>query len=97
MAKEIKFTEDEQKRVNDLRVEVAGIFTQLGQISIERDKRLVELEQLEASLKKRHTELVDVEQELYKELNAKYGDGNYDPETGIFTPIEKKITTPANV
>ena len=26
------------------------------------------------------------EQELFSSLNEKYGDGSYDPDTGIFTP-----------
>lgn len=85
----IKFTEDEIKKINDLRVEVSGLFTQLGQISIEKARRLKELEDAELTLMTRHQELVDSEQELFKTLNEKYGDGNYNPETGEFTPIEK--------
>jgi hypothetical protein len=30
--------------------------------------------------------------ELFKSLNEKYGDGNYDPNTGIFTPINNEVT-----
>jgi len=96
MAKTIKFTEEEVKQINDLRVNASQIFTQLGQISIEKDRRnkqheqsLQELITAEADLYKKHTELATTEQTLFKSLNEKYGDGNYDPETGIFTPIEK--------
>jgi len=70
MTKSIKFTNDEIKQINDLRLEVSGVFTQLGQISIEKKKKLFV-----------------VEQELFKSLNKKYGDGNYNPENGVFTPL----------
>lgn len=90
MAEQIKFTDEEVKKINDLRIEVSGIFSQLGQIALERKKRLEELEAVESKMIARHGELVEVEQTLFKELNDKYGDGNYDPETGLFTPIEQK-------
>ena len=51
MAKEIKFTKEEVGEINQLRIDASQIFTQLGQISIEKDRRnkqhtqqLVELE-----------------------------------------------------
>ena len=48
-----------------------------------------ELEQNETSLLEKYTELVAKEDVLFKGLNEKYGDGDYDPNTGIFTPIQK--------
>lgn len=90
MSKEIKFTEKEIKEINDLRMEVAGIFSQLGQVSIERNKKEQELKLIEEPLMKRHSELTLEESTLFKVLNAKYGDGNFDLETGIFTPVEPK-------
>jgi hypothetical protein len=89
MEEQIKFTEEEVKEINDLRFEVGSVFTQLGQIQIEKRKRLEELEQNETSLLEKYTELVAKEDILFKGLNEKYGDGDYDPNTGIFTPIQK--------
>jgi hypothetical protein len=89
MAEEIKFTEDEVKEINQLRFDVGAVFTQLGQIQIEKRKRLEELEQNEESVLAKYTELVAKEDTLFKGLNEKYGDGDYDPTTGIFTPLEK--------
>ena len=66
----------------------------MGQISIEKVRRLKELEDKEIELMAKHTELIDVEQTLFKELNKKYGDGNYNPETGEFTPIEAPVEGP---
>lgn len=91
MTKTIKFTDEEVKQINDLRIEVAGIFTQLGQITLEKKKRLAELENTELQLTKRHGELTIVEQTLFKELNTKYGNGSYNPETGEFTPELENI------
>lgn len=89
MEEQIKFTEEEVKEINDLRFEVGSVFTQLGQIQIEKRKRLEELKQNETSLLEKYTELVAKEDVLFKGLNEKYGDGDYDPNTGIFTPIQK--------
>ena len=36
MEEQIKFTEAEIKEINDLRFEVGSVFTQLGQIQIEK-------------------------------------------------------------
>ena len=36
MAEKIKFTEDEVKQINELRIEVGAVFTELGQIHIEK-------------------------------------------------------------
>ena len=89
MEEQIKFTEEEVKEINDLRFEVGSVFTQLGQLHIEKKKRLEELEQNETELLNKYKELVVKEDTLFKGLNEKYGDGDYDPNTGIFTPITK--------
>lgn len=87
MAEKIKFTEDEVNQINKLRIEVGGVFTELGQIHIEKRRRLSELETREAELTKQHSDLVITEETLFKDLNEKYGDGDYNPTTGEFTPI----------
>ena len=83
----IKFTEEEMKNINDLRNDVSQVFVKLGQISIERTNRLKELDTTESELFAKHAELVEFEQDLFKGLNEKYGDGNFNPETGEFTPV----------
>ena len=93
MANEIKFTEEEVGQINQLRNEVTQVFLQLGQLSLERKRRLDELDNLESQLQQSHKELVEREQNLFKSLNEKYGDGNYDPNTGIFTPIQQESVT----
>ena len=90
MAKAIKFTKEEVQSVNDLRQDVANVFTRLGQLQIEKKRRIDELEVVEADLLNQHSVLVEKEQTMFKGLNDVYGDGNYDPETNTFTPVEKK-------
>jgi hypothetical protein len=92
MAKEIKFTEEEVGKINQLRQDVSNVFTQLGQLAIERKKRISEIDSIEQELLTKHSELQTSEQELFKGLNEKYGDGNYDPATNTFTPQEEKVT-----
>jgi predicted transcriptional regulator len=93
MAETIQFTEEEVQSINQLRQDVANVFTQLGQLTIERNRRLDELDDLEEGLVQKHQELQKKEQELFKGLNDKYGDGNYDPTTNVFTPTPKEEVT----
>ena len=90
MADTIKFTEEEINSINQLRQDVANVFTQLGQVAIEKKKRLDEIDGIQSQLFDKHSELVLQEQELFKGLNEKYGDGNFDPATGEFTPTPKE-------
>ena len=91
MAKALKFTEEEVQSVNDLRQDVANVFTRLGQLQIEKKRRIDELEVVEQDLLNQHSALVEKEQTMFKGLNDKYGDGNYDPATNTFTPNEEKV------
>jgi septal ring factor EnvC (AmiA/AmiB activator) len=94
MAEQIKFTDDEIGQVNQLRQDVSSVFVKLGELAIQKKQTLDEINTLELQLHETHSELVKREDELFKSLNQKYGDGNYDPNTGIFTPIvaEEKVS-----
>lgn len=98
MAETIKFTEEEVQAIQALRQNVTNVFTQLGQVRIERKRRLEEIEKLESELHDRHTALQDEEQKLFAQLNEKYGDGNYNPETNEFIPTEEnqEVSTEEN-
>ena len=88
MAKEIKFTKEEVGKINQLRQNVSNVFTQLGQLSIEKRRRVEEVEKVEEGLHEEHKNLQEQEKQLFESLNEKYGDGNYDPSTNTFTPVE---------
>ena len=89
MAKQIKFTEEEVGKINQLRQDVSNVFTQLGQLTIEREKRNSELDGLKNQLIETHKNLQSDEKKMFEGLNEKYGDGNYDPATNTFIPVEK--------
>jgi predicted transcriptional regulator len=93
MAEQIQFTEEEVSQINQLRQDVSNVFTQLGQLAIEKKRRLEELDGIQEQLLDKHKELQQTEEELFKGLNEKYGDGNYDPATNTFTPVEKNEET----
>ena len=92
MAKTIKFTDEEVSQINQLRQDVANLFTRLGQLQIEKKRRVDEIEDLEKQIFEQHQDLVNQEQELFKGLNEKYGDGNYDPNTNEFIQSENNET-----
>lgn len=87
MAEQIKFTDDEVSQINKLRDDVSVVFLELGQLHLEKKRKIDEFDSIEAKLLDTHSKLVEFETNLFKSLNEKYGDGNYDPETGVFTPI----------
>ena len=82
MPKEVKFTEDELKQVQDIQKTYANVQNQFGQLKmaqIRLDEQEVELEE---SLKSIQTE----ESKFLDEITEKYGQGSLNPETGVFTP-----------
>ena len=93
MAETIKFTDNEVESINPLRQDVSNVFTQLGQLEIEKERRNQEIDSIKNDLLTKHKELQQTEEELFKGLNEKYGDGNYDPTTNTFTPVEKEKET----
>jgi hypothetical protein len=93
MAEQIKFTDEEISQINKLRDDVSVVFLELGQLHLEKKRKIDEFNSIESNLLETHSKLVEFETNLFKSLNEKYGDGNYDPETGVFTPV----TTETNV
>ena len=86
MPKEVKFTEDELKQVQDIQKTYANVQNQFGQLKmaqIRLDEQEVELEE---SLKSIQTE----ESKFLDGITEKYGQGSLNPETGVFTPNKSK-------
>ena len=93
---EIKFTDDELKSLSGLRDSYAAIQNDFGAIKVRTvllTQQLDSLVETEVQLEAKYAETQTSEQELVKSLNEKYGPGNLDPQTGVFTPVE----TPAPV
>lgn len=92
MAEQIKFTKEELGSINTLRQKIGQSFAQIGQLHLEKKRRINEVDQQILEIEGNYNNLIQDEQELFTNLNKKYGDGNFDPETGVFTPIEEKTT-----
>tara|TARA_A100001391_G_scaffold177026_1_gene140572 strand:- start:2712 stop:2987 length:276 start_codon:yes stop_codon:yes gene_type:complete len=91
MAEDIKFTEDEMTSLKQLQEDYTTKQEQLGQISVQRillNQQIDSLEQRQEQLEKEYVEVQQREQSLVKTLNDKYGQGQLDPNTGVFTPTK---------
>ena len=96
--KETKFTEDELKSLQDLQTSYQQKQLQFGQLEVQRLLVAQQLEQLDnakAQLEVEYGEVQETERKLVADLNKKYGPGNLDPATGVFTPapVETSETT----
>ena len=90
-SKEIKFTKQEMESLNKVRIGFEEVQFSLGSLEIVRIQTENKLEQISnrrLQLETQYNNLINEEQELLNELNEKYGAGNFDPETGVFTPIK---------
>ena len=63
---QIKFTEEEISQINQLRKDSTDVFIQLGQLSIERKKKLDEFDNIEQQLLQKFSGLTQFEEELFK-------------------------------
>ena len=90
---ETKFTEDELKSLQDLQNSYQQKQLQFGQLEVQRllvTQQLDQLDNAKAKLEVEYGEVQETERNLVKELNEKYGPGNLDPATGVFTPAPKE-------
>ena len=90
-SKEIKFTQDELTNIESIRNGFNEVQTLLGRLEIQRIQTEQALENIhndKLRLETRYSDLVDEERKMVSDLQEKYGPGNLDPETGVFTPIK---------
>jgi hypothetical protein len=90
MAKKQKLTKEELEQISSIRNEASQIFFDLGRIAIRRRNVNVQIDSDEEKLEEQHDNLVEKENELYKSLQEKYGDGTIEPTTGEFIPSEEE-------
>ena len=90
-SKEIKFTQEELDSLQGLSQGYDNIRNSMGNLEISRiqlEQRLDNLSDEKLRLETEYSNLVSTEQTLVGELNEKYGPGNLDPTTGVFTPTK---------
>ena len=86
---ETKFSEDELKSLQDLQTSYQQKQLQFGQLEVQRllvSQQLEQLDNAKAKLEVEYSEVQETERKLVQSLNEKYGPGNLDPATGVFTP-----------
>jgi len=89
MAEEVKFTEEEMKKLSELQQTYTGVQNALGQVGVNRirlEQQLDDLDNADNQLKSQFVENQTREREFVDSINKKYGDGNLDINTGVFTP-----------
>jgi outer membrane protein TolC len=86
---ETKFSEEELKSLQDLQTSYQQKQLQFGQLEVQRllvSQQLEQLDNAKAKLEVEYGEVQETERTLVQSLNEKYGPGNLDPATGVFTP-----------
>jgi len=89
--KEIKFTKEELSSLESLKDSYSNVELSLGRLEVARlqtEQRLEQIENEKLRLETEYTQTQIQENELVSELNEKYGPGNLDPNTGVFTPAK---------
>ena len=93
MADEIKFTDEELKSLQELSQNYQNIQASFGQIRVQKilaEQQADALEEAEVKMEADYKDIQDSERKLVEELNEKYGPGQLDPQTGVFTPVPQE-------
>jgi len=89
MAKEIKFSKEELKSIQELQQNTQQLTANFGQLAIVKLSLEQQMEQTndeQYKLEEELKNLKDKETNLIKTINEKYGAGTLDPTSGVFTP-----------
>ena len=89
---EVKFTDEELESLQSLQTNYQEKQAVLGQLAVQRILLEQQTEALEARVAEVEQEYQNVQQEerdLVATLNQKYGPGQLNPETGVFTPTNQ--------
>ena len=89
MTEEVKFTDEEMKQLVELQQRYQSIQNALGQLGVARlrlEQQVVAFDTEENNIKSQFTEIQNQERGFVDSVNKKYGDGNLDISTGVFTP-----------
>ena len=90
---EIKFSDEELKDLGDLQQSYQDKQGQLGQIAVQKillNQQVEAVENRQAELEGEYEEVQQTERDIVEKLNEKYGPGQLDPQTGVFTPIPQE-------
>jgi len=89
MLEEIKFTTEEMGHLSNLQERYKNVQDALGRTNVARIKlnqQFEDLDKAEDNLKNQFVETQVAERTFVESINKKYGDGNLNVDTGVFTP-----------
>ena len=94
--KAVKFSEDEMKQINVLQQGYVNLQNALGQLSVNRirlNQQFDDLDTAEDNVRVQFVENQTKERDFVDSINKKYGDGNLDLTSGVFTPKPAEETS----
>ena len=86
---EVKFTDDELKSLQELQTGYQEKQNILGQLAVQKillNQQIDALNNRTSEVEQEYQTTQQEERDLVKTLNDKYGPGQLDPATGVFTP-----------
>ena len=95
MSDEVKFTTEEMSKIKELQNSYINIQSSMGQLEVQSIRLQQQLDALGAdkeNLKSQFVQIQSNERDFVEQINKKYGDGNLDITSGIFTPKESTET-----
>lgn len=99
MGEEIRFTQEELSAIAELQRKYQDIVVRFGQLYVDKanvEERLIQNATAFDNTKKELESLKNQEINLAETLKSKYGEGQLDFQTGVFTPAPKPpAPTPA--
>jgi hypothetical protein len=90
---EIKFSEEELKELGELQTSYQEKQAQLGQIAVQKillNQQIESIDNRQVELEGEYEAVQQTERDLVQKLNEKYGPGQLDPQSGVFTPIQQE-------
>jgi len=90
---EIKFSDEELKELGELQTSYQEKQAQLGQIAVQKillNQQVEAIENRQTELESEYEAVQQSERDLVQKLNEKYGPGQLDPQSGVFTPIPQE-------
>ena len=91
MSEKVKFSDEELKDLEQLQNDYSQKQVELGQVHVQRlllNQQMEQLHNKQSELEQEYIQIQGKEKQLVDGLNQKYGPGQLDPETGVFTPAK---------
>ena len=89
MSENKKLEQEEIENINNLRQKMSDKVVRFGEIEVEMhlaEQRIEFLQTQKKMLKEEFVQMQESEKKLVQDLNAKYGEGNLNLDTGEFVP-----------